>query len=192
MLGLAYASGLHTLLTLDALKSHQARLAETIAARPLVSIIAYFGLYVIFAAFSLPGAVILTLGAGALFGLAQGTLIVSFASTIGATLAFLSARFLLREKIAARYGGRLAAIDAGIRRLEVTSFVHPKRVPQMADAEEVIRGLPKRDDVTYIGLVLNRKGFERAQATGIHEIGMAVVRPAEFIILRFSHKMAEG
>jgi hydroxymethylglutaryl-CoA lyase len=67
------------------------------------------------------------------------------------------------------------AIDAGIRRLEVTSFVHPKRVPQMADAEEVIRGLPKRDDVTYIGLVLNRKGFERAQATGIHEIGMAVV-----------------
>jgi hydroxymethylglutaryl-CoA lyase len=67
------------------------------------------------------------------------------------------------------------AIDAGIRRLEVTSFVHPKRVPQMADAEEVIRGLPRRDDVTYIGLVLNRKGFERAQATGIHEIGMAVV-----------------
>ena len=67
------------------------------------------------------------------------------------------------------------ALDAGIRRLEVSSFVHPKRVPQMADAEEVIRGLPAREGVTYIGLVLNRKGFERAQATGIHEIGMAVV-----------------
>jgi hydroxymethylglutaryl-CoA lyase len=67
------------------------------------------------------------------------------------------------------------AVDAGIRRLEVTSFVHPKRVPQMADAEEVIRGLPRKDGVTYIGLVLNRKGFDRAQATGIHEIGMAVV-----------------
>lgn len=67
------------------------------------------------------------------------------------------------------------AIDAGIRRLEVSSFVHPKRVPQMADAEDVIRGLPAREGVTYIGLVLNRKGFERAQATGIHEIGMAVV-----------------
>jgi hydroxymethylglutaryl-CoA lyase len=67
------------------------------------------------------------------------------------------------------------AVDAGIRRLEVTSFVHPKRVPQMADAEEVIRGLPKVDGVIYIGLVLNRKGFERAQATGIPEIGMAVV-----------------
>ncbi|UCG74147.1 MAG: hydroxymethylglutaryl-CoA lyase [Chromatiales bacterium] len=67
------------------------------------------------------------------------------------------------------------AIDAGIRRLEVTSFVHPKRVPQMADAEAVIAGLPKRDDVTYIGLVLNRKGFERARDAGIDEIGMAVV-----------------
>ena len=67
------------------------------------------------------------------------------------------------------------AVDAGIRRLEVTSFVHPKRVPQMADAEDVIRGLPRKDGVIYIGLVLNRKGFERAQVTGIHEIGMAVV-----------------
>lgn len=67
------------------------------------------------------------------------------------------------------------AIDAGIRRMEVTSFVHPKRVPQMADAEEVIRGLPSDQGITYIGLVLNRKGFERAQATGIPEIGMAVV-----------------
>lgn len=67
------------------------------------------------------------------------------------------------------------AIDAGIRRMEVTSFVHPKRVPQMADAEAVIAGLPKRDDVTYIGLVLNRKGFERARESGIDEIGMAVV-----------------
>ncbi len=67
------------------------------------------------------------------------------------------------------------ALDAGIRRLEVTSFVHPKRVPQMADAEDVIRGLPRKDGVIYIGLVLNRKGFDRALATGIHEIGMAVV-----------------
>jgi hydroxymethylglutaryl-CoA lyase len=67
------------------------------------------------------------------------------------------------------------AIDAGIRRMEVTSFVHPKRVPQMADAEDVIRGLPDRDDVIYIGLVLNKKGFERAQDVKIDEIGMAVV-----------------
>ncbi|MEE8156990.1 MAG: hydroxymethylglutaryl-CoA lyase, partial [Gammaproteobacteria bacterium] len=67
------------------------------------------------------------------------------------------------------------AIDAGIRRMEVTSFVHPKRVPQMADAEDVIRGLPDRDDVIFIGLVLNKKGFERALDVNIDEIGMAVV-----------------
>ncbi len=67
------------------------------------------------------------------------------------------------------------AIDAGIRRMEVTSFVHPKRVPQMADAEDVIRGLPKRDDFTAIGLVLNKRGFDRARDVQIDEIGMAVI-----------------
>lgn len=116
VLGLAYAFNLHQLLTLESLKAHQARLAETIAARPVFSGLLYFGLYVLVAAFSLPGAAILTLGAGALFGLVTGTILVSFASTIGATLAFLSARFLLRDTIAARYGDRLAAIDAGVKR----------------------------------------------------------------------------
>ena len=67
------------------------------------------------------------------------------------------------------------AIAAGIRRIEVASFVNPKRVPQMADAEDVLAALPRRDDVSYIGLVLNRRGFERAQAAGCNEIGMAVV-----------------
>ncbi|MBM4196476.1 MAG: hydroxymethylglutaryl-CoA lyase [Gammaproteobacteria bacterium] len=67
------------------------------------------------------------------------------------------------------------AIDAGVRAMEVTSFVHPKRVPQMADAEAVIAGLPKRSDMRYIGLVLNHKGFERARDAGLGEIGMAVV-----------------
>jgi hydroxymethylglutaryl-CoA lyase len=67
------------------------------------------------------------------------------------------------------------AIDAGIRRMEVTSFVHPKRVPQMADAEALVAGLPQRDDVIYIGLVLNRRGFDRARDVNMDEIGMAVV-----------------
>jgi hydroxymethylglutaryl-CoA lyase len=74
--------------------------------------------------------------------------------------------------------GRLVA--AGLRRLEVTSFVNPKRVPQMADAEAVLAGLPARDGVSYIGLVLNRKGFDRARAAGCHEIGMAVVASDTF------------
>jgi len=72
------------------------------------------------------------------------------------------------------------AIAAGIRRIEVTSFVNPKRVPQMADAEAVLAALPRRTDVQYIGLVLNRKGFERALAAGCTEVGMAVVASDTF------------
>lgn len=68
--------------------------------------------------------------------------------------------------------GRLVA--AGIRRLEVASFVNPQLVPQMADSEAVMAGLPSRAGVQYIGLVLNRRGFERARAAGCTEIGMVV------------------
>ena len=67
------------------------------------------------------------------------------------------------------------AIDAGIRRLEVASFVHPKRVPQMADAEALIERLADNDKVSYIGLVMNEKGLDRALETKIGEIGMVVV-----------------
>ncbi|MBJ7498708.1 MAG: hydroxymethylglutaryl-CoA lyase [Sphingopyxis sp.] len=68
------------------------------------------------------------------------------------------------------------AIDYGVRRIEVTSFVNPKKVPQLADAEELVAMLPDRDDLTYIGLVLNRRGAERALATGrIDELGAVCV-----------------
>ena len=66
------------------------------------------------------------------------------------------------------------AIDAGIRRIEVASFVHPKKVPQMADAEAVLDGVEPREDVTYVGLVLNMKGYERAAETTVDEIGTVV------------------
>jgi len=72
------------------------------------------------------------------------------------------------------------AIANGVRRIEVTSFVNPKRVPQMADAEEVLKALVRREGVRYVGLVLNRKGFERAAAAGCNEIGMAVVASNTF------------
>ena len=68
------------------------------------------------------------------------------------------------------------AIAAGARRIEVTSFVNPRAVPQMADAEAVCAGLPDRDDVTYIGLVLNQRGADRALATGrIDQLGALAV-----------------
>ena len=71
-------------------------------------------------------------------------------------------------------------VRAGLRRIEVTSFVHPKKVPQMADAEQVLAALERHPDVWYVGLVLNRKGFDRAAAAGCNEIGMAVVASDTF------------
>ncbi len=72
------------------------------------------------------------------------------------------------------------AMAAGLKRIEVASFVNPKRVPQMADAEAVLAQLPRRADVQYVGLVLNRKGFDRALAAGCTEVGMAVVTSDTF------------
>lgn len=73
------------------------------------------------------------------------------------------------------------AIDYGVRRIEVTSFVNPKKVPQLADAEELVAMLPEREDVTYIGLVLNRRGAERALATSrIDELGAVCVTSDTF------------
>ncbi len=71
-------------------------------------------------------------------------------------------------------------VSAGVRRMEVVSFVNPKRVPQMADADAVFAGLPKRSDVTYIGLVLNERGFERAAAAGVKEVNVAFASTDSF------------
>lgn len=64
--------------------------------------------------------------------------------------------------------------DAGLRRIEVASFAHPDKVPQMADAEDVLAALPRRDDVSYIGLILNWRGWRRATDTRVDEINMNV------------------
>jgi len=72
------------------------------------------------------------------------------------------------------------AVGCGIQRIEVASFVNPKRVPQMADADELVRALPRHAGVRYVGLVLNRRGFERALAAGCDEIGMVVVASDTF------------
>jgi hydroxymethylglutaryl-CoA lyase len=73
------------------------------------------------------------------------------------------------------------AIDAGARRIEVTSFVNPKKVPQMADADDICAGLPEHDDVTYVGLVMNARGAERAIATGkINQLGAVSVASDAF------------
>ncbi|MGO2279333.1 MULTISPECIES: FAD-dependent oxidoreductase [unclassified Psychrobacter] len=93
-----------------------AQFNEYKAQSPLLIIGGFFLLYVVVTALSLPGAAILTLAAGALFGLVQGLLIASFASSIGATIAFLASRYLLRDTIKQRFPERLAAIDAGVEK----------------------------------------------------------------------------
>ncbi len=99
------------------LKDAQAGIVAQYAARPVQVAAAFFGLYVLSTALSLPGAgTALTLVAGAVFGLGVGTLLVSFASSLGALLSMLSARYLLRDVVAVRFGARLADIDRGIAR----------------------------------------------------------------------------
>ena len=96
------------------LNESQASFAVLYAERPVLVALAFFAAYVAVTALSLPGAVIMTLAAGAGFGLVVGTLLVSLASTIGATLAMLAARYLLRDTIQKRFGQRLAEVNKGI------------------------------------------------------------------------------
>lgn len=111
-----FAFDLGRYLSLDELKSRQQALQDAAAARPLASAGIFFLVYTAVTALSFPGAAILTLAAGAIFGLWFGTLIVSFASCVGATLAFLSARFILRDWVARRFGDKLKSFNEGIAR----------------------------------------------------------------------------
>ena len=101
-------------LDLQYLKAQQATIDAYFDTHPLLTSAIYFSVYVLVTAFSLPGAAVMTLAGGAVFGLLWGTVIVSFASTIGATLAFLVSRYLLRDVVQARFGDKLKAINAGI------------------------------------------------------------------------------
>lgn len=101
-------------LTLEGLNAGQAQFQAWLSEYPVLVSAAYFGLYVVVTALSLPGATIMTLAGGALFGLAWGLLLVSFASTLGATLAFLVARYLLNDLVQAKFGERLSAINRGV------------------------------------------------------------------------------
>jgi len=103
-------------LSLEFIKSEQAQLETWRAARPLVAAGAGFLIYVALAALSLPGAAVMTLAMGAVFGLLWGTVIVSFASTIGATLAFLASRLLFKDWVQSRFGERLAPVNAGVQK----------------------------------------------------------------------------
>ena len=101
-------------LSLESFKARQAEIVAAKDANPLFYVAGFFLLYIAVTGLSIPGAAIMTLVAGALFGLVLGTIIVSFASSIGATLAFLSSRYLLRDWVQSKFGERLCAVDDGL------------------------------------------------------------------------------
>jgi uncharacterized membrane protein YdjX (TVP38/TMEM64 family) len=114
VIGSFFYFDLYQLLTLDNLKSQQEAIIAYRNDNPVLAAAIYALVYIAVTGLSLPGATILTLAGGAVFGLLWGTLIVSFASSIGATLAFLAARFLFRDAVNAKFGHQLKEIDAGM------------------------------------------------------------------------------
>ncbi len=102
-------------LTLEVIKSKQAQVAAYYTEHPFGFSLIFFSIYVLMAALSIPGAALLTLIAGSIFGLLWGSIIVSFASTIGATFAFLIARYLFRDSIQEKYGEKLQTINDGVQ-----------------------------------------------------------------------------
>ncbi len=113
---LFFVFDLHRYLTLIELKARQEAFQEFYAANRALTLGGYFVLYVIVTALSLPGAAVMTLAGGALFGFLPALIVVSFASTIGATLAFLVSRFLLRDWVQGKFRKRLKALNAGIEK----------------------------------------------------------------------------
>ena len=111
-----FAFDLRQYFSLEYFQSQRAAIEAYLARHPVGTAAAFFAIYVAVTGLSLPGAAILTLVAGALFGLLWGTIIVSFASSIGATLAFLASRYVLRDAVQARFGDKLKPINAGVER----------------------------------------------------------------------------
>jgi uncharacterized membrane protein YdjX (TVP38/TMEM64 family) len=111
-----FALDLSRYFSLAFIKESQATFSALYADKPLTVTAGFFAVYVLITALSLPGAAIMTLAAGASFGLVWGTVVVSFASTLGATLAMLAARYVLQDSIQARFGRKLADVNKGIEK----------------------------------------------------------------------------
>lgn len=128
-IALFFMLDLQQYLTLDALKARQASIEAYRSDHPLLAAVIYTLIYIGVTGLSLPGATLLTLAGGAVFGLLWGTVIVSFASTIGATLSFLMARFLFRDAVKARFGDRLQTANKGLNKDEALYLFTLRLVP---------------------------------------------------------------
>ena len=145
-----FAFDLKQYFSIEYFHSQRAAIDAYYAAHPTQTVAIFFAVYVVVTGLSLPGAAIMTLVGGALFGLLWGVVIVSFASTIGATLAFLASRFLLRDWVQERFGERLKTIDDGIEREGAFYLFALRLVPAIPFfAINLAMGLTKMPTRTY-------------------------------------------
>ncbi|GIL40058.1 FAD-dependent oxidoreductase [Roseiterribacter gracilis] len=148
-----FALDLQHQLTFDALAERRASLATTIEQAPLQAALLFLAIYIAVTALSLPGAAIMTLAAGALFGFGTGTVLASIGSVTGATLAFLAARFVLRDFVQRRFGASLRSIDEGFTREGATYLLALRLAPVfpffLVNLVVALTKLPTRTYVLY-------------------------------------------
>lgn len=150
LLTLFFSFDLHQKMTLEGLKSGLVQLHAWRDAEPLQMALGYFFLYVLTTALSLPGALVLTLAGGAIFGFVQGFVLVSFASTVGATLAFLAARYVLRDWVQQRFGEKLKPMNDGIEKEGAFYLFTLRLVPVFPFfLINLLMGLTKMRTLTY-------------------------------------------
>ena len=129
-IALFFLLGFHQYLSFDYLKQQQHHFQTFYQTNnPFLTLGSYFGIYVLVTALSLPGATILTLAGGFLFGLWTGTLIVSFASSLGATIAFLMSRFVLHDIVQKKFGDKLEVINRGIEQEGIFYLITMRLIP---------------------------------------------------------------
>ena len=126
---LFFALDLGQYLTLESLKSNRSALHQYYASNTLGMILSFIGVYILVVAFSLPGATILTLAGGAIFGAVKATLFINVGATIGATLAFLAARFLLRDWVQKKFGDKLKKFNDGFSKNGMNYILFLRLVP---------------------------------------------------------------
>ena len=145
-----FASGAHRELEFENIKARQQELEAIYEARPTATVLLFFAIYVGLATTSLPGGAVLTMVAGALFGVAFGTLLVSFASSIGATFAFLISRYVLGDWVHERFGPTMRRIDAGVERDGALYLFMVRLVPVIPFMlVNVSMGLTRMKTLTY-------------------------------------------
>lgn len=177
----AFAFDVTQYLSLDVLKEQQQQLSQLFADHPLQVFAAYFVIYVLATALSLPGAAVLTLGAGAIFGFGWGLLLASFAASVGALLSFLSARFILRSWVQEKFGERLKAINQGVERDGAFYLLSLRLVPVFPFfVINLVMGLTPIKAWTYywvsqVGMLLGaavfiNAGTQLAQVTSLSDV----------------------